>query len=122
MAQPIKDAVLLRKIAIQIKKIRKEREITQDIFFYDTNIHIAGIETGKVDLSLSALKAICNYFEMSLVEFFDSVEVKKTREEILQELWEKRNPAHEENQGTGKDMFWETVLCVFDDLRKAEQS
>jgi transcriptional regulator with XRE-family HTH domain len=74
VAQQIKDPVLLRKIAMQLKQLRRERNITQDIFFYDTNIHIARIETGKVNPSVSTLKAICNYFEISLVEFFDQVE------------------------------------------------
>jgi DNA-binding XRE family transcriptional regulator len=74
VAQQIKDPVLLRKIAMQLKQLRRERDITQDIFFYDTNIHIARIETGKVNPSVSTLKAICNYFEISLVDFFDQVE------------------------------------------------
>ena len=38
---------LLRRIAIEVKRLRREHNVTQDIFYYDTNIHIARIETGK---------------------------------------------------------------------------
>ena len=65
-----KDDVLLRKIAIEIKRLRRERDITQDAFYYETNIHIARIETGKVNPSISTVKLICDFFEVSLMEFF----------------------------------------------------
>jgi len=74
MAQQIKDAILLRKMALTFKKLRKERGITQDIFFYDSNIHIARLETGKHQPSVSTLKGICDYFEISLSDFFVEVE------------------------------------------------
>ncbi len=80
MGQEIRDAELLGKIAVQLKQIRKERDITQDIFFYDTNIHIARIETGKVNVSVSTLKAICDYFEISIVDFFESLEPESESE------------------------------------------
>lgn len=38
--------------------------------YIDTNIHIARIETAKVNISVSTLKAICDYFGISLAEFF----------------------------------------------------
>ncbi len=34
----------------------------------------------------------------------------------LIKVWNERNPQHELNSDTGKDMFWETVLMVFEDL------
>lgn len=74
MAQAIKDAILLRKIAIQLKQMRRERDITQDIFYYDTNIYIARLETRKVNPTTSTLKAICDYFEVPLSEFFEKIE------------------------------------------------
>tara|TARA_R100001510_G_C7648692_1_gene206060 strand:+ start:1153 stop:1464 length:312 start_codon:yes stop_codon:yes gene_type:complete len=48
------------------------------------------------------------------------METKKAREEKLKELWYARNPQHELNADTEKDMFWGTVLCVFEDFYKEQ--
>ena len=38
--------------------------------------------------------------------------------ERLKEVWYSRNPCHEVNADSGKDMFWDTVLMVFKDLSR----
>ncbi|MCF6297027.1 MAG: helix-turn-helix domain-containing protein [Flavobacteriaceae bacterium] len=73
MAQ-IKDEILLKKIALCIKQIRKETAITLDDFYVDTGIHLARIEQGKTNISITTLASICNYFDMGLNEFFSLVE------------------------------------------------
>ncbi len=65
---------LLIKIANGIKKLREEKKISQETFFIDTDIHIARIELGKVNITVSTLKDICDYFSISLTEFFESIE------------------------------------------------
>lgn len=40
------------------------------------------------------------------------------KEQLLQDLWYKRNPCHDNDQ-EGNDRFWGTVLCVFSDYQKA---
>lgn len=40
--------------------------------------------------------------------------------ELLKKLWYERNPSHEANLDTGEDMFWQTVLCVYDDYSAAQ--
>lgn len=69
MAQ-IKDKELLLKIAARIKQLRAMHHLSQEAFFNDTNIHIARIETGDLNISVSTLNAICNYFNLSLKDFF----------------------------------------------------
>jgi transcriptional regulator with XRE-family HTH domain len=61
---------LLDKIAKRIKQLRDENYISQDRFNSDTDIHIARIELGNVNITVSTLKDICDYFEISLSEFF----------------------------------------------------
>jgi hypothetical protein len=39
-------------------------------------------------------------------------------ETLLKTLWHSRNPSHERNTDDGKDMFWATVLCVFEDYSR----
>jgi transcriptional regulator with XRE-family HTH domain len=61
---------LLLKIAQRIKQLREEKNISQEVFYIDTDIHIARIETGKLNITVSTLHDICGYFEISLSDFF----------------------------------------------------
>ena len=67
---------LLNKIAKRIKQLREEKGISQDTFYIDTDIHIARIELGQVNITVSTLQDVCAYFEISIVEFFMGVEEK----------------------------------------------
>ena len=64
---------LLNKIAEKIKQLRMEKGISQDTFYIDTDIHIARIELGKVNISISTLKDICDYFQISLSDFLKNI-------------------------------------------------
>jgi len=46
---------------------------------------------------------------------------KRIEEEIekLKIFWNKRNPQHDLNADSKEDMFWGTVVCVFNDLNKS---
>ena len=61
---------LLLKIAKKIKQLREKKNISQDLFYIETDIHIARIETGKLNIRVTTLQDICDYFEISLFEFF----------------------------------------------------
>ena len=65
---------LLSKIAKKIKQLREEKNISQEMFYIDTDIHIARIETGKQNITVSTLQAICEYFEISLSDFFKEMD------------------------------------------------
>jgi transcriptional regulator with XRE-family HTH domain len=64
---------LLSKIVKKIKQLREEKHISQEMFYFDTEIHIARIETGKINITVSTLKDICDYFNISIVDFFDGI-------------------------------------------------
>ena len=70
----IRDENLLKKIAVRVKELRESKGISQEVFFIDTGIHIGRIETMKVNLSVSTLSHLCNYFEISLTDFFKEIE------------------------------------------------
>ena len=67
---------LLNQIAKRVKELREIKGISQDSFYIDTDIHIARIETGKLNISISTLKDICDYFGITLNEFFDEVKTQ----------------------------------------------
>jgi transcriptional regulator with XRE-family HTH domain len=65
---------LLTKIAQRIKQLRMDKGISQETFYIDTDIHIARIETGKANITVSTLNDICIYFGISLTDFFTTIE------------------------------------------------
>ncbi|MET0461656.1 MAG: helix-turn-helix transcriptional regulator [Chitinophagaceae bacterium] len=70
----VKDAQLLQKISLVLKDLRDAAAKTQADVFGDTNIHIARIESGSNNPTISSLSALCDYFGISLVDFFKRVE------------------------------------------------
>jgi transcriptional regulator with XRE-family HTH domain len=61
----------LIKLAKQVKKLRKEKGVSQQNAYNDTGIHFARIEQGKRDVSYTTLIKICAYFDISLKDFFN---------------------------------------------------
>lgn len=70
MQKQYQDKELLAKVIATIKAVRKSKNITLEIFYFDTGIHLARIEQGKVNITISTLSKICRYFDMSLLDFF----------------------------------------------------
>ncbi len=62
--------VILLELSRKIKKLRKERNLTQAECFIDTKIHFGRIEQAKRDISYTTLHKICEYFNIRLVDFF----------------------------------------------------
>jgi transcriptional regulator with XRE-family HTH domain len=73
MAKQRKNTILVSKIANRIKQLREEKGISQDTFFIDTDIHIARIESERSNITVSTLSAICDYFEITLSDFFKDI-------------------------------------------------
>lgn len=64
------EKILIKKIALQFKKLRTEHNLTQEAVYNDTGIHIARLELGTRDFSVSTIKKLCDYFDISLEDFF----------------------------------------------------
>jgi len=67
----MKNYKLLTFIANRTRQLREEKNISQADILNDTGIHIGRIETGSRNISISTVVAICDYFEVSIGEFFD---------------------------------------------------
>lgn len=70
----IKNKVFLKSIAIEIKKLREKKGLTQEDFYNDTAIHIGRVETGNVGVSITTLYEICQYLEIPVSKFLKQVE------------------------------------------------
>ena len=73
MSKQRKNEILVSKIAKHIKQLREDKNISQDLFYIDTDIHIARVETGKSNITVSTLSAICDYLGISLIDFFKDI-------------------------------------------------
>ncbi len=62
---------LLLELAKRVKELRKIKRVTQEDALNDTGIQFSRIEQGKRDIQLSTLNKLCEYFDISLKEFFD---------------------------------------------------
>lgn len=65
-----KDLELLSEIAKKLKTLRSIKGVSQLDVLNDTGIHIARIETGKMNISVSTLSILCKYFDISISDFF----------------------------------------------------
>ncbi len=65
--------VLLKQIALRLKQLRMSKKLTQNELYEDTGINIGRIERGINDLSISSLSRICDYFEITIEEFFKEI-------------------------------------------------
>ena len=72
-----KDLSIAKEGSLKIKELRVNRGVTLEIFYFDTGIHLARIEQGKTNITVSTLKRICDYFEINLEEFFKGLKIKK---------------------------------------------
>ena len=73
MAQ-FRDQELLDKIAARLKSLREEKGLSQENVYNELDVHIGRIEVGKVNVSVSTLSKLCQYFDISLTEFFSEIE------------------------------------------------
>lgn len=72
--QNIKDDLLIKEIARQIKELRLSRNLSQEDVYLDTDIHCGRLEQGKINVTVSTLKVLCDYFQISLSDFFVRIE------------------------------------------------
>lgn len=70
----LRDDLLLEKISEKIKSLRKAKGVTLEEFFNDTNIHLSRVEHSKANITVSTLKHICTYFNISLHDFFKDID------------------------------------------------
>lgn len=74
-----------QNLGIQISKIRAEKHITQELLALESGIsrsHIAMIETGKRDLTISSLFKISRALNVDLQKFFEFDDLEKFKFDI----------------------------------------
>ncbi len=64
------DKTLLNFIAKRSKHLREAKGVTQQEMSNLTGMNIGRIETGERDIQVSSLKKMCDYYGVSIAEFF----------------------------------------------------
>ncbi|AMM50706.1 hypothetical protein TH61_05290 [Rufibacter sp. DG15C] len=72
---------LMDAAAARVKQLREAKGVTLEVVFHDTGIHLARLEAGRANVTLSTLEAVCQYLGVSLAEFF-SQGFEDLREEL----------------------------------------
>ncbi len=65
---------LFRRIAGRIRELRKARGLTQDAVYEDTGVQVKRIEVRNYNLTINTIRILCDYFGVTLEEFFRDIE------------------------------------------------
>ena len=74
------DKEFLKAISVVSKEFRKDKNVTQETVNNDIReasgvaFHIGRIETGQSNFSISTLLLLCEYYKVTLSDFFKRVE------------------------------------------------
>ena len=64
---------LVKAVGKRLRELRLEKRLSQDIVYVDTDIHIARVEMGRYNITISTLSDLCDYYEITLKDFFDKM-------------------------------------------------
>lgn len=67
------DSAVIKSVSLRLKQLREAKGISQETLYIDTDIHIAHIEAGKSNITISTLSALCTYLDISLADFFEGI-------------------------------------------------
>lgn len=69
----LRDDILLDLIIMKLKALRESKGVTQEDIYNETDIHIARIESRKLNITISTLSRLCEYFGITLSTFFKEI-------------------------------------------------
>lgn len=74
MKKQRRNDILLAIIGEKLVKLREARGLSQQKVYIHTGIDMDMIERGKYNLTLTTLSDLCDYYNISIKEFFKGVE------------------------------------------------
>ena len=75
-----RDKELLQRMAVVFKQLRDERGLVQLEVIDESKVHIGRIETAKANPTVSTVSLLCEYYDISLAEFFKRVDAIRPKE------------------------------------------
>lgn len=71
-----RNTLLLAEVARKLKRLREEKGLSQADVYIDTDVNMARVENGRTSITLTTLCTLCDYYGVSLEEFFRGIETK----------------------------------------------
>jgi len=70
------NTLLTGSIAQKLKQIRQAKGLSQEFVYLETEVHVGRVESGKVNISVVTLSILCDYYGVTLEEFFKGINIK----------------------------------------------
>lgn len=71
MKKQRRDEELLRRVVLRVKELRSIHSHTQEQLIAGTELNIPNLETGENFPNLTSIAIICNFYNLTLDEFFE---------------------------------------------------
>lgn len=65
---------LVAAVGKRLRELRLAKGLSQDAVYIETDIHIARVEMGRYNITISTLSDLCAYYGISIEEFFKGIE------------------------------------------------
>lgn len=69
--------ILLRSVAGRLKQLRIERGLTQEVVTDQTQVNVGLYEVGTTNITIVLLVVLCNFYHVTLEDFFKGIEYEK---------------------------------------------
>lgn len=70
------DPLLAEFVAQRLRQLRNDNNWTQEFVQVKTNLNIPRVEAGELQVSLVSLNILCEFYNISISEFFKDFELK----------------------------------------------
>lgn len=77
MKRQRRNDILVEQVVERLKSIRRAQGLTQESVRFDTDLNIGRIESGRHSISLTTLADLCDYYDISLEDFFKEIVTRK---------------------------------------------
>lgn len=77
MKRQRRNDILVEQVVERLKSIRRAQGLTQESVRFDTDLNIGRIESGRHSISLTTLADLCDYYHISLEDFFREIVTRK---------------------------------------------
>lgn len=61
-------------VAKRLKELREAKGVSQISVYIDTDYNLGSLELGKTNMSISTIATLCDYYGVTLEEFFRGIE------------------------------------------------
>ncbi len=73
MAKRRRNEELVKAVGKRLRELRLAKGLSQDVVYIDTDVHIARVEMGRYNVTISTLSDLCDYYGITLKEFFETI-------------------------------------------------